>query len=137
MGDKNAPGALLVAQLVRDLPVVRFLGQEDPLEKGYTTTPVILNFPGGSGGKESACDEGDLGSVPGLGTSPGEGHGSQLQILAWKIPMGRKAWWATVAWCLKESDVTERHSTAQKCSRRKFNLYHFPIVNKRKGINIY
>ena len=36
-------------------------------------------FPGGSAGKESACNAGDLGSVPGLGRSPGEGNGSPLQ----------------------------------------------------------
>ena len=36
-------------------------------------TLVFLSFPGGSTGKESTCNEGDLGSVPGLGSSPGEG----------------------------------------------------------------
>ena len=42
--------------------LVRFLGQEDPLEKGWPT-PVFLGFPGGSAGKESACNVGDLGSI--------------------------------------------------------------------------
>ena len=37
------------------------------------------NFPGGSEGKESACNVGDLGSIPGLGRSPGEGKGYALQ----------------------------------------------------------
>ena len=36
-------------------------------------------FPGGSAGKESACSAGDLGSIPGLGRSPGEGNGPSLQ----------------------------------------------------------
>ena len=36
-------------------------------------------FPGGSEGKESACNAGDPGSFPGLGRSPGEGNGNQLQ----------------------------------------------------------
>ena len=36
-------------------------------------------FPGGSDGKESACNAGALGSIPGLGRSPGEGHGYPLQ----------------------------------------------------------
>ena len=40
---------------------------------------MILGFPFGSAGKESACNAGDLSSVPGLGTSPGEGNGSPLQ----------------------------------------------------------
>ena len=39
----------------------------------------IMGFPGGSAGKESACNAGDLGSVPGLGRSPGEGKGCPLQ----------------------------------------------------------
>ena len=38
-----------------------------------------MGFPGGSDGKESACNAGDLGSVPGLGRSPGEGNGYPLQ----------------------------------------------------------
>ena len=43
-------------------------------------------FPGGSDGKESACNAGTLGSMPGLGRSPGEGNGHPLHVLAWEIP---------------------------------------------------
>ena len=73
-----------MAQLVKNLPGmqetwVQFLGWEDPLEKGYLPTPVFLGFPCGSAGKESTCDVGDLGSIPGLGRSPGEGKGYPLQ----------------------------------------------------------
>ena len=42
-------------------------------------TPVFLGFPCGSTGKESTCNLGDLGSIPGLGRSPGEGKGYPLQ----------------------------------------------------------
>ena len=42
-------------------------------------TPVFLGFPGSSAGKEPACNVGDLGSIPGLGRSPGEGNGYLLQ----------------------------------------------------------
>ena len=42
-------------------------------------TPVFLGFPCGSVGKEFACNAGDLGSIPGLGISPGEGKGYPLQ----------------------------------------------------------
>ena len=42
-------------------------------------TPVFLGFPSGPTGKESACNAGDLGSIPGLGRSPGEGKGYPLQ----------------------------------------------------------
>ena len=47
--------------------------------------PVFLGFPCGSAGKESTCNAGDLGLIPGLGKSPGEGKGS-LQYSAWRIP---------------------------------------------------
>ena len=77
-------GASLVAQLVKSPPamqeiLVRFLGQEDPLEKGWLPTPVFLGFPGVSVGKESSCSVGDLGSIPGLGRSREEGNGYPLQ----------------------------------------------------------
>ena len=42
-------------------------------------SPVFLGFPGGSAGKESTCNAGDLGWIPGLGRSPGEGKGHPLQ----------------------------------------------------------
>ena len=52
-------------------------------------------FPGGSAGKESACNAGDPGSVPQLGRSPGGGHGNPLQSPCLENPMDRGAWWAT------------------------------------------
>ena len=42
-------------------------------------TPVFLGFPGGSAGRESACNAGDLGLIPELGRSPGKGNGYPLQ----------------------------------------------------------
>ena len=53
-------------------------------------------FPGGSDGKESACSVGDLGLIPGLGTSPGGGHGNPLQYSCLGNPMDRGAWQAAV-----------------------------------------
>ena len=67
--------------------LVQFLGREDPLEKGKATTPVFLGFPGGSAGKESPCKAGDLGLIPGLGRSPGEGKGYPLQYSGLENPM--------------------------------------------------
>ena len=55
-----------------------------------------MGFPGGSDGKESACNEGDPGSIPGLGRSPGEGNGYPLQYSCLENSMDRGAWWATV-----------------------------------------
>ena len=55
-----------------------------------------MSFPGGSDSKESACNAGDPGSIPGLGGSPGEGNGNPLQYSFLENPMGRRAWQATV-----------------------------------------
>ena len=54
-----------------------------------------LGFPGGSDGKESACNAGNLGSIPGSGRSPGEGNGNPSSILAGRI-LYRGPWPATV-----------------------------------------
>ena len=90
----------LVAQLVKNLPAMEetpvwFLGQEDLLEK-----------EGGSDDKESACNVGDLGLIPGLGRSPGEGNGYPLQYSGLENHMDRGGWQATVHG-VTESDVTE------------------------------
>ena len=54
-------------------------------------TPVFLGFPRGSAGEESACNAGDLGSIPGLRRSPGEGKGYPLQYSGLENPMDCKA----------------------------------------------
>ena len=53
-------------------------------------------FLGGSDGKISAHNAGDLGSIPGSGGSPGGGNGNPLQCSCLENPMDRGAWWATV-----------------------------------------
>ena len=53
-------------------------------------------FPGGSDGKESACTAGDLGLIPGLGRTPGEGNGNPHQYSCLEIPMVGGAWWVIV-----------------------------------------
>ena len=55
-----------------------------------------MNFPHRSVGKESACNAGDLGSLPGSGRPPGEGNGNPLQYSCLVNPVDRGAWWATV-----------------------------------------
>ena len=66
-----------------------------PWRKDGPPTPVFLFFPGGLGGK-FACNMGDLGSIPGLGRSPGEGKGYPLQYSCLKNYMDKGAWQATV-----------------------------------------
>ena len=55
-----------------------------------------LYLPGGSEVKASACNAGDLGSIPGSGRSPGEGNGNPFQYSCLENPMDGGAWWATV-----------------------------------------
>ena len=68
----------------------RALGPVDLL-KTFT-----LAFPGGSDGKESTCNAGDLGSILGLGRSPGGGNGNPLQYSCLENSMDRTTWQATV-----------------------------------------
>ena len=65
-----------------------------------------LGLPWWLSGKESACNAGDMGSIPGSGKSPGGGHGNPLQYSCLENPMDSRAWWASPYGC-KELDVTE------------------------------
>ena len=68
--------------------LVQFLGWEDPLENDRLPTLVFLGFSGGSAGKESACNEGDLDSEDPLE----KGKATHSSTLAWRIPMDRGVW---------------------------------------------
>ena len=69
-----------IAQLLKNPPAMKeTLVGKILFRRDRLPIPVLLGFPCGSAGKESACSEGDLGSVPGLWRSPGEGKGYQLQ----------------------------------------------------------
>ena len=65
-----------------------------------------MGFPGGSDGKESACNEGDLGLIPGLGRSPGGGRGNPLQYSCPENPQGQRSLAGYSPWGRKELDVT-------------------------------
>ena len=78
----------------RELPDV-----QAAFRKGRGTRDQIVNiqgFPGGSEVKASASNVGDLGSILGLGSSPGEGNGNPLQYSCLENPKDEGAWWATV-----------------------------------------
>ena len=87
----NGFRASLVAQLVKNAPAVQetqfdsWVGKI-PWRRDSLPTSVFLDFPGGSDGKESAWNMGDLGSIPGLGRSPRKGHGNPLQYSGLKNP---------------------------------------------------
>ena len=76
--------ASLIAQLVKNLPTmqeipVQFLGLKILWRRDRLPTRVFLGFPCGAAGKESTCNSGDQGLIPGLGRYPGEGKGYPLQ----------------------------------------------------------
>ena len=89
----------------------------------YSLVCFQLGFPGGSEVKASACNAGDLGSIPGSGRSPGEGNGNPLQYSCLENPMDGGAWWATIHGVAKSrtrlSDFTslcfQFNSVAQSC----------------------
>ena len=56
-----------------------------------TTQPLLKPSIGGSDGKEFSCNAGDLGSIPGLGRSPGGGHGNPLQYFCLENPHGQRS----------------------------------------------
>ena len=61
-----------------------------------TLSGLVVDFPRGSDGEESAYNTGDSGSIPGLGRSPGDGNGNLHQYSCLENSMERGAWWATV-----------------------------------------
>ena len=66
--------------------------QDKESERSLNTVVFNLGFPGGSDGKASACNAGDLGSIPGSGRSPGEGNGNPLQYSCLENLMDRGTW---------------------------------------------
>ena len=66
------------------------------------------DYPGSSAGKESPCNAGDVGSIPGLGRSPSRGHGNPLQYSCLENYMGREAWQVTAHGVSKELERTQQ-----------------------------
>ena len=85
LSSSSSSRASLVAQLVKkNLPAKQetrfdFWARKIHWRRDKLPTPVSLGFPGGSDGKESTCNAGDLGSIPGVGRSPGEENSYPLQ----------------------------------------------------------
>ena len=82
---------------------------------GYSKVSTIivkgwLDFSCGSASKESACNAGDPGLIPGLGRSPGEGNGNPLQYSCLENSMDGGAWWATVHGVIKsQTQLNDKH----------------------------
>ena len=74
----------------------------------YSLCPLVPGFPCSSAGKESACNAGDPGSVPGLGRSLAGGHGNPLQYSCLENSHGQRILEGYSQWGCKESDMTEQ-----------------------------
>ena len=104
----------------------------------------VKGFPGGSDGKESAYNVGDLGSIPGSGKSPREGNGNPLQSSCLESSMDRGAWWATVHGVTRSRTRLSNEYTltlpwwfsgkesACQCRRHRFNPWSRKIPWRRK-----
>ena len=90
-----------------------------------------MSFPNSSDGKESSCIEGDLGSIPGLGSSPGGGHGHPLQYSCLENPHGQRSLVDYSPWGHKESEETEWLSTAQ---HRYYSLRNIKLILYTKSL---
>ena len=84
---------------------------------------VNKGFPGGSDGKESACNMGDPSLIPGSGTSPGKGNGNPVQYSCLENPMDGGAWRATV------HGVTQSWTQPSDFT---FTFLHFHSMNKTR-----
>ena len=105
----------------------------------------LVGFPRSSVGRESACSAGDLGSIPGLGRSPGEGNGSPLQYPCLENLMDRGAWWATVTasqrvghgwatgtWCIWSALLSVGpYAPSRRVSTRLFSVSVSPWLPRR------
>ena len=107
------------------------------LEWGAIAFSVIwvctLQIPGGSDGKESACNVGDLGWIPGLGRSLEGGHGNPLQYSCLENPHGQTSLAGYSPWGYKESDPTEQLTTLCKL----YNTGPFPSACPHTRLSIF
>ena len=80
--------------------------ENDYLEIKLSVIGLHAGFSGGSVGKNPPANAGDMGPIPGLGRSPGEGNGNPLQYSCLGNPMDRRTWQATIHAVTKESGMT-------------------------------
>ena len=102
---------------------ITILGKMCFIERIFFQSFQWMGFPGGSESKESACNVGDLGSIPGLRRSPGGGHGNPLQCSRLEKPRGQKSLVGYSPWGCKQLDTTEQLSTAQGVNNSLFLIW--------------
>ena len=96
----TSPGPRLSSMCVPNFSILR-------KNRGIDLGIRKLGFPRGSNSKEYACNAGDLALIPGLGRSPGGGHGNPLQYSPQENPHGQRSLAGYSPWGHKESDMTE------------------------------
>ena len=101
-----------------------------------SSSSFYMGFPDSSAGKESICNVGNPGSIPGLGRSLAEGIGYPLQYSCLENPRGQRSLVGYSSWGRKESHTTERHSTAFLFffQLKYLNLYVITLINEVKNI---
>ena len=114
----------LVAQLVKNLPAMQetqfdsWVGKI-PWRRDRLPIPVSKGLPDGPKDKKSNCNAGDLSSIPGVGRSPGGGHGNPLQYYCLENPQGHRSLVGYNPWGGKELDTTQWLSTAHLAVEKK------------------
>ena len=93
-------------------------------ERGSLSILLFMGFLGGSDGKKSAYSARDLGSIPGLGRSPGGGHGNPLQYSCPENPHGQRSLVGCSPWSCKELETTEQLSTHSPTSIKILQYFH-------------
>jgi len=83
---------------------------------------VISGFPGGSDSKESTCNVGDLGLIPGLEDPLEKGMATHSRTLAWRIPMDREAWWTAV------HGVTKSRKQLSNQAHQWYHAWHYHLL---------
>ena len=96
----------LASEMVANLRGSTWLSPDLLTTRPVSLNPQILGFPCNSVSKESACNAGGLGLIPGWERSPGEGNGSPFHFSCLGSSMDRETWQATVYGVAKESDTT-------------------------------
>ena len=130
-------GASLIAQLERihlqcrrsqfNSWVGKVLWRRDRLP-----TPVFLGFPCGWAGKEAACNAGDLGSIPGLARSPGEGNSNPLQYSCLENSLDRGAWQATVHGVTKSRTWLNNFHFSNYVCQQSFKIHEKNLIKLKE-----
>ena len=107
------------------------------VELKFKTGHLTLAFPGGSSSKESACNAGNLGLIPGSGRSPGGGHGNPLQYSCWENSMDRGAWGLTVHKVAKRLSNSYTHTHTHTHTIRLYQPSEFMSKSKAHALPLF